>query len=38
MMMWQAMIDQICLVRWIACMLRKINLVGYSYIDIIDYR
>jgi hypothetical protein len=24
------------LVRWHACMLRKINLVGCSYLDIID--
>jgi hypothetical protein len=30
-MMWQ-------LVRWIACMLREFNLVGCSYLDIIDYR
>jgi hypothetical protein len=33
---WQVRIAQRYLMRWIACMLREINLVGCSYIDIID--
>jgi hypothetical protein len=36
-MTWQSIIGQECVMRWIACMLREINLVGCSYIDIIDY-
>jgi hypothetical protein len=30
--------DYDCLVRWIAYMLREFNLVGISYLNIIDYR
>jgi hypothetical protein len=29
-------VDQRWLMRWIACMLREINLVDYSYINIIN--
>jgi hypothetical protein len=32
---WQVTIAQRYLMRWIACMLREINLVGCSHIDII---
>jgi hypothetical protein len=32
------MIAQGCLMRWIPCMLREFNLVGCSYIGIIDAR
>jgi hypothetical protein len=36
--MWLPRIAWRPLMRWHACMLREFNLVGCSYIDIIDYR